>query len=309
MTLWKSLSETAILNHLETVLDAPLGNVCLARNSYINRVFEIEKKTTKKRLIVKFYRPNRWTKDMIQNEHLLLQRLYDKELPVIPALSFKNNTLFEFENIPFALFPKKGGRAIDELNQNQWIEVGRLLGRVHSVSETIQEKQRILWTPDVATKQHIATLTPFIPPDYLAIFQQVTDQFIQQAIPLFESKNLFLIHGDCHFGNIIYRPDESMYLVDFDDCSVGPAIQDLWMLLPGLEEHCKQEIAWFIEGYNTFRSFPKSELALIPCLRLMRQLHFAAWCAIQSNEASFKETFPEWGTLRYWNMLVKDISK
>jgi len=305
MPIWKALTEHTVLTAIEQVISQPLGNLCLPRNSYINRVFEVEIKETKERLIVKFYRPNRWTLQMIQNEHTLLNTLVESELPVIAPLSFKLQTLFTYEGIPFALFPKKGGRVVDELDQDQWIEVGRLLSRVHSVSKTITDKHRPIWTPAHVTKQHIETLLPVIPADYLPIFKQKTEQFIQQSVSLFKEAELFLIHGDCHFGNIIYRPDEHFYLVDFDDCCVGPAVQDLWMLLPGTEDECKQEITWFIEGYETFNNFPRHQLALLPALRLMRQLHFAAWCALQVNETRFKQTFPDWGTLRYWNELIK----
>ncbi|MBT5988474.1 hypothetical protein HOG75_02030, partial [bacterium] len=67
------------------------------------------------------------------------------------------------------------------------------------------------------------------------------------------------------------------------------------------------EIAWFIEGYETFCDFPRQSLKLIPALRVMRIIHFASWCAIQSFEPGFKHHFSEWGTVKYWNETLKMI--
>jgi Ser/Thr protein kinase RdoA (MazF antagonist) len=306
--IWKQLTPDSTMNIVESIAQKKLTNICIPRNSYINRVFELELET-KERLIVKFYRPNRWSHSMILGEHTFLQKCKDLDLPVIPPLTFQSKTLFSFENMFFALFPKKGGRAIDELNEDLWKETGRLLGRVHSVGETITDSDRISWTPEQATSGHLQTLleTSVIPEDYRQVFTSSTTQFIQKATPQFLNHETMLIHGDCHFGNIIYRPGESLYIVDFDDSVIGPPIQDLWMLLPDAVENCQKEIAWFKEGYSTFRHFPEASLKLIPALKIMRQIHFASWCAIQSNEPHFKHHFPEWGSVRYWNELVREI--
>jgi Ser/Thr protein kinase RdoA (MazF antagonist) len=88
---------------------------------------------------------------------------------------------------------------------------------------------------------------------------------------------------------------------------VGPAVQDMWMLLPDTVENSRTEIANFLKGYGTYRKFDKKELELIPALRGMRMVHFAAWCAIQKGEPHFEQHFPEWGTKKYWNQLINDI--
>ena len=40
------------------------------------------------------------------------------------------------------------------------------------------------------------------------------------------------LHGDCHAGNVLWT-DDGPHFVDFDDARMGPAVQDLWMLLSG----------------------------------------------------------------------------
>lgn len=307
-TIWKDLSLETALSAVEEVASQPLTSLCIPRNSYINRVFEMEYHT-KERIVVKFYRPHRWTPDMILGEHHFLHRCAELDIPVITPHTFNHKTLFTLGDIPFAIFPKKGGRVIDELNDDLWIEVGRLLGRIHSVGQHITDSNRLIWTPEHATTQHYNSLLEHhvIPENYKESFNTAYSRFIQKASPLFKNQPLSLIHGDCHFGNIIYRPGESLYMVDFDDCVIGPASQDIWMLLPDKETHCQREIELFKEGYSTFLPFPTTSISLIPALRIMRQIHFAAWCAMQAQEDHFKHHFPEWGTLSYWNTLIRDI--
>ena len=307
---WKLLNPEFVLNTVEDLLKSKLTNTCIPRNSYINRVFELEQ-TNGQRFIAKFYRPNRWTTDMILGEHQFLQACKTQEIPVIEPLSIDKKTLFYQDNIPIALFAKKGGRVIDELNQEQWKELGRLLARVHNSGETLPDSGRLSWTPDTATTQHWQTLTEasVIPKNYQESCANAVTQFIQKAGPLFQNQALTLIHGDCHYGNIIYRPGESLYLLDFDDCVIGPAVQDLWMLLPESLENSKIHWQWFQEGYEVFRSFPETSLTLIPALKIMRQIHFAAWCAIQHKEPQFQHHFPQWGDVAYWNEWVRDIQE
>jgi Ser/Thr protein kinase RdoA (MazF antagonist) len=152
-----------------------------------------------------------------------------------------------------------------------------------------------------------AILLPLIPHSHQQRFTEAVKTFIERSSILVKDEQLLVIHGDLHRGNLIHRPGEGIYIVDFDDMCVGPAIQDLWMLLPGTPEECPQELDWFIEGYETFRDFPYRALALIPALRTMRLIHFAAWCAIQRNDLDFADHFPDWGTLPYWTQLIREL--
>ncbi|MBT3581023.1 serine/threonine protein kinase [bacterium] len=309
--IWQKISHDNVLNVVEDTIGQKLTNLFLPRNSYINRVFELELADSKKRIVVKFYRPARWTRSMIQTEHDLLSKLAIEELAVIQPLNFKGQTLFEFEGIFFAVFPKKGGRIMDELDKDQWQQIGRLIGRTHAISSKLEHPDRIVWRPQKATSKHLEVLGDLkvIPQDYQEVFFNTAKSFISNYDSLFNKKEFILLHGDCHPGNFIYRPGEGIYIIDFDDMCIGPVVQDLWMLLPDTLDKCENEIAWFIEGYETFCDFPRQSLKLIPALRVMRIIHFASWCAIQSFEPGFKHHFSEWGTVKYWNETLKMIQK
>ncbi len=307
---WSTLSQETILSAVESVMTQPLANLVIQRNSYINRVYELITKETRQPLIAKFYRPNRWTKQQILEEHLFLLKASQLEIPVIEPLIFGHQTLFSVGDIFFALFPKKGGRALDEFDKEGWITLGRLLGRFHALSQTQTTSSRLRWDPQKATKKHL---------DILFSGQHMSQEYrtslensltpLHKNTHLFSKEPYFLIHGDCHKGNLIHRPEEGIYLIDFDDCALGPAIQDLWMLLPGTAQESQQEINWFLEGYRIFKDFNPTSLKLLPYLTVMRIIHFASWCALQSNDVGFKEKFSEWGTTQYWNGTIREIQK
>ncbi|OGC09426.1 hypothetical protein A3J90_05075 [candidate division WOR-1 bacterium RIFOXYC2_FULL_37_10] len=309
MTLWQNLTHDTIFNSLEETLQVKLSNICIKRNSYINRVYELEEFDSHKRFIVKFYRPKRWTFQMIQEEHLFLKELSADEVSVIPPIEINGKTLFTLFDIFYAIFPKKGGRAIDEFNQEGWETLGRILAKVHTVGEKHKNSIRIKWRPSVATKHHLQVLleTNYLLSDFKDSFIKTVELFINKFDPLFENQELILIHGDCHKGNLIHRPNEGIFVIDFDDICVGPPVQDLWMLLPDVIENSKRELEWFLKGYETFRVFNKRSLELAEPLRGMRIIHYIAWLAIQSGEPDFQKHFPDSGTPKYWSSLIKDL--
>lgn len=323
---WAALSHDSILTAVEGVLGIKISNLLRQRNSYINRVYELEKYDSQERFIVKFYRPGRWTPEMIAEEHVFLNKLAVEEIPVIPPIQINRQTLFSLPpnpqftpsevegtqiSIPFSLFPKKSGRALDEFDKTSWEELGRLLARIHSLGALHKTSRRITWRPKIATKLHFEILlnSDYLLPNFKKAFNDTAECFIQKADPFFDGQEFILLHGDCHKGNLIHRPGEGIYIVDFDDLCFGPPVQDLWLLLPDTPEKCENELSWFFKGYAIFRPFDLDALKLVPLLRGMRIIHFASWLAVQSQEADFPIHFPEAGKPRYWNELIKEVQE
>jgi len=310
MTNFETLTPDLVLTLIEKALGRKCTNLCRPLNSYINRVYELELQEGQGGVIAKFYRPGRWSPAALQDEHDFLLELAGLEVPVIPPLLLRNGTTIgKHDSMHFAVFPKKSGRFLDEFTDEQWIILGRLLGRLHNVGAVRKASARQIMTPEQATRQQVDFMIKgkFIPPDLIGAYAELTDTLIKEIKPLFENSELIRIHGDCHFGNVIYRPDESYYLIDFDDMVMGPPIQDLWMLLPGYFEDVRAEIELFLEGYETFRPFDSRTLELIEPLRAMRYIHFSAWCARQALDGGFARLSPDWGTPAYWQQEIKDL--
>jgi Ser/Thr protein kinase RdoA (MazF antagonist) len=307
--VWQELDHDHIYNAVEKALREKLNSLMIQRNSYINRVYELERKDGKERLIAKFYRPGRWTREMILEEHKFLYELKEKNIPVIAPISTNNSTLHTHNNIHFALFDKTGGRAIDEFDKASWENIGRHLARIHMIGSLHKKSSRITWRPGIATKHHLDLLhrTEYVLSDFRKSFNDAAELFIKKSDPMFDGHEMFLIHGDCHKGNLLHRPGEGIWIIDFDDICVGPAVQDIWMLLPGQIEDHQEESGWLLKGYETFREFDIKSLKLIPALRGMRIIHFVSWLAMQCKDPHFHKHFPDTGTPKYWNETIKEL--
>jgi Ser/Thr protein kinase RdoA (MazF antagonist) len=308
-TAFHSLNPDTVITLVETALATRCTNLFRSLNSYINRVYELEGEDGSG-LVAKFYRPGRWSQDALQDEHDFLLELAEEEIPVIAPLKFQNDTtLGSHENIYFAVFPKKSGRVYDEYTGDQWKELGRLLGRVHTVGARLRPKDRITMAPERSTRDQIDYILAgdFVPPDLTAQFTELSGTLIDEISPLFDGIETISIHGDCHFSNLIYRPDESFYVIDFDDMAVGPPVQDFWMLLPGYRSDSTAEIEHVLKGYELFRTFDRRTLRLIGPLRAMRYIHYMAWCAHQVAEDGSSRVAPEFGSRDYWQQEIRDL--
>ncbi|MGB3209173.1 MAG: serine/threonine protein kinase [Desulforhopalus sp.] len=306
---FQQLGPDRVLTLVEKALGVRCNNLFRTLNSYINRVFEIET-LDKLRLVAKFYRPGRWSQNAILDEHRFLRDLREQEIPVIAPLVFQDGqTIAESDNLLFAVFPKSGGRSVDEFNEDQWLQLGRLLGRVHKVGEAVKAKHRITMAPNRSTREQLAYLlgSPCVPEDMKPHLEQAIEAIIADIQPLFVDAESIRIHGDCHFSNVIYRPGESFFLIDFDDMAMGPPVQDIWMLLPGEVDESFVELDFFLEGYEMFRPFDRRALRLIEPLRAMRFIHYMAWCAHQVAGDGRTRAIDGFGSRDYWRREIDDL--
>ena len=101
--------------------------------AFENRVYEVEL-DDERRLIVKFYRPGRWSQEAILDEHAFLAELEAAELPAVPPLDLgTGGTLADIDGIFYAAFPKVRGRTLDEADDERLRRIGRLIGRMHAI--------------------------------------------------------------------------------------------------------------------------------------------------------------------------------
>ncbi|OHT22913.1 serine/threonine protein kinase [Providencia stuartii] len=260
-------------------------------NSYENRVYQFQDEN-RKRFVVKFYRPERWNRSQIQEEHDFTLELQDAELPVAAPLEFAGQTVLEFGGFMFAIFPSIGGRQYEADNLFQLEEVGRLLGRTHQIGK----KSTFMFRPTLGVTEYldqprqIMAQTELIAPKWKETFLESLDKLIAQVKkdwPVITSP--LRLQGDCHLGNILWR-DEA-WLVDFDDARNGPAVQDLWMLLNGSRQEQVLQLDTLLEAYNEFCDFDVKELKLIEPLRAMRMVHYLGWIIRRWQDPAFPRAF------------------
>ena len=96
------LSPDYVLDAVEALGYTTNGRL-LALNSYENRVYQVGVEDGAP-VIVKFYRPNRWTDAAILEEHQFVHQLVEQEIPVVPALIINGQSLHHYKHFRLALF-------------------------------------------------------------------------------------------------------------------------------------------------------------------------------------------------------------
>lgn len=272
-----------------------------ALNSYENRVYQFLDED-KKRYVVKFYRPERWSVEQILEEHQLSLELDLAEIPVVPPLSINGSTLLNHEGFHFAVFPSVGGRQFEQDNEEQLEWVGRFIGRIHRNNGD----RRFIARPTLGLDEYL-----YRPRDELEhsalIAGKQKDAFLTSVDALIAAVKLcwtpqwrcLRLHGDLHAGNIMWR-DGPMF-VDLDDARNGPAVQDLWMLLNGNRSEQQYQLSLLLDAYSEFMDFNSRELALIEPLRAMRMIHYLAWISRRWGDPAFPHSFPWMVEADFWS--------
>lgn len=280
----------------------------LALNSYENRVYQFvaEDKT---RYVAKFYRPQRWSQEQIQEEHDFSIELASHEIPVVAPLINNKQSLHNYNGFNFALFPSVGGRQfeVDNLNQVEWM--GRFIGRIHGVSKSAHFVHRPMIRVDEYLTTPLLELqnSPLIPSSLHQAFLTILQQVVDLAAPLYNCTDNIRLHGDCHPGNILWRDGPTF--VDLDDCRSGPAIQDLWMMLSGDRQQQFIQMDTLVQAYEEFCEFDTTQLALIEPLRAMRMVHYMAWLARRWQDPAFPQAFPWFADGKYWEQQILGLKE
>ncbi len=301
---YDDLTPDTVLDAVETLGLLSNGRL-LALNSYENRVYQIGIEDQRP-VVAKFYRPDRWSNETILEEHQFTQELAQAEIPVIPPLAFGKlaTTLHEHLGYRFAVYPNCGGRwpELDDPDKLMWI--GRFIGRIHAMGKTQEFQHRPRVDIDSYGRSSLRYLldNDVIPSEIRDAFRVIAEQVLEKVEAKFQIAGdikYFRIHADCHPGNILWT-DDGPHFVDFDDTRMGPAVQDIWMLLSGDRREMTEQLCDVLEGYTEFCDFNSVELHLLEALRTLRLLHYSAWLARRWDDPSFPKNFPWFNTQRYW---------
>ncbi|MFQ5351634.1 MAG: serine/threonine protein kinase [Candidatus Binatia bacterium] len=284
---------------------------CMALNSMENRVYQVEVEVdggadapSSAFRVVKFYRPGRWSKEQILEEHRFLLDLVAAEVPAVAPQPFDDgSTLAKVGDLEIwcAVFPRVGGRAPEELDDDKLEQLGRLVARLHNTGATRQADARIRLDQQSYGRENLTYLisSGILPPHVSDGYLQTVEQICSICEPWFAQASYQRIHGDCHLGNVLYG-GQGFFLVDFDDMVRGPCVQDLWLLVPGSDAEALRQREVVLCGYEQIRAFDRSSLRLIAPLRALRLVHFSAWIGKRWEDPAFQRVFPDFGSERYW---------
>jgi Ser/Thr protein kinase RdoA (MazF antagonist) len=308
-TPYATLTPDAVLNAVDSIGLHSDGRL-LALNSYENRVYQIGIDEGAP-VVAKFYRPARWPDAAILEEHAFTQELAEREIPVVAPLVVAGRTLHSYADFRFTVYPRRGGRApeLDDPNTLEWM--GRFIGRIHAVGALTNFEHRP--TLDIASfgiaPREFLLTNNWIPPDLDAAYRSVIDQALESVRHCYARAGTVAhirLHGDCHAGNVLWT-DDGPHFVDFDDSRMGPAVQDLWMMLSGERVDRARQLADILAGYEDFHEFDPRELHLIEALRTLRLIHYSAWLAMRWEDPAFPIAFPWFNTQIYWQDRILEL--
>ena len=308
---FSALTPDTLLNALEAI-GIDVDGRLMALNSYENRVYQVGL-SSGGFCIAKIYRPGRWSDDAIGEEHGFLSELAEAEIPVVVPQTIGGRTLNLRDGFRIAVFPRQGGRAPEFDNLDTIRRMGYLLGRLHLVGS----RKAYMARPAIdITSFGTRPLTllrdgRWLPPELESAYFSTAEVALSRVAACFTRAGTPLVlrlHGDCHAGNVLWS-DDGPCLVDFDDSRMGPAVQDVWMLLSGNADRQLEQCRAFLEGYSTFRTFPSAEWHLVEALRTLRLIHYSAWLAERWNDPAFPAAFPWFQTPRYWQDRVLELKE
>jgi Ser/Thr protein kinase RdoA (MazF antagonist) len=280
---------------------------CLPLRAFENRVYEVELED-ERRLVIKFYRPGRWSRETLLDEHAFLADLAEAEVPAVAPMDLGGgSTLGEIEGIYYAVFPRVRGRTLDELDAENRRRIGRTIGRMHAVgaSREAKNRPRLDVTRYVHEPLEVLLAGRFMPENFASRYRDIALRIADAVAKPLAAARVQRIHGDLHWGNILWTPDP--LLVDFDDCLVGPPVQDIWLLARGFSEEARQMREDLLEGYEVFREFDRSTLALCEPLRALRIIYMSGWIARRWEDPSFPGAFPTFCHHNYWAQEYEEL--
>lgn len=282
----------------------------LQLNSFENRVYQVGQENGPP-VIVKFYRPQRWSDQQLHEEHRFSLFLAARDLPVVAPLERHGTSLFRCGPFRFAVFPRAGGHAPELADDGHLEQLGRTLARWHTCGSDrpYEHRPTLDLIADIRRAgdylvDHVIDLNYRGP--YRDLINALLEGIERQVAGL--QPPLLNVHGDCHTGNILWR-DGGPHFVDLDDSLRAPAMQDIWMLLSGEADEQQHQLRVLARGYDTFLPFPWEQQRLIAPLRIRRMVAYDAWLAKRWDDPAFPPAFPWFESMSYWQERMDMLSQ
>ncbi len=324
---YADLTPSEVLDALDAVGFRGDGRI-LQLNSYENRVFQVMLEGGDA-VVAKFYRRARWSDAQIVEEHSFALELAEAEVPVVaPCLLHDATAGVRLLPTPgpatlalrasadgehrYSISPRQAGRAPELEDDAVLVRLGGFIGRLHAVGARRAFAHRRTLDAPCDAREAIALLDTgeFVSDNQRQAWSAASSTALACIDEAFSGRAppSIRLHGDCHPGNLLWR-DSGAHVVDLDDACMGPAVQDLWMLLSGEPEAQARQLRLLLRGYAPFMDFDRTQLRMIEPLRLLRMIRHNAWVAQRWNDPAFPRAFPDFGSSGYWGQQALQLQE
>ncbi len=322
---YADLTPSEVLDGLDAVGFRGDGRI-LQLNSYENRVFQVMLEDGDA-VVAKFYRRARWSDAQIVEEHRFALELAEAEVPVV-APCILGQSAADVRLLPepgpatlalrlrpeglhrYSVSPRQAGRWPELEDDAVLVRLGGFIGRLHAVGARQRFAHRRTMDAPRDAREAVSLLVDggFVTDNQCEPWAEACARAVECIDAAFtaHAPTSIRLHGDCHPGNLLWR-DAGAHVVDLDDACMGPAVQDLWMLLSGEPEAMAWQLRHLLRGYAPFMDFDRNELRLIEPLRLLRMIRHNAWVAQRWSDPAFPRAFPDFGSSGYWGQQALQV--
>jgi len=322
---YADLTPSEVLDALDAVGFRGDGRI-LQLNSYENRVFQVMLEDGAA-VVAKFYRRARWSDSQIVEEHSFSLELAAAEVPVVAPcvlstaaagvllLPSPGPATLALRPGPqglhrYSVSPRQAGRSPELEDDAVLVRLGGFIGRLHAVGARRAFVHRRTLDAPLDVREAITQLEQggFVSDNQRDNWADACAEAVACIDSALAARRpaVLRLHGDCHPGNLLWR-DSGVHVVDLDDACMGPAVQDLWMLLSGEPEAMARQLRQLLRGYAPFMDFDRTELRLIEPLRLLRMIRHNAWVAQRWTDPAFPCAFPDFGSSGYWGQQAAQL--
>jgi Ser/Thr protein kinase RdoA (MazF antagonist) len=118
------------------------------------------------------------------------------------------------------------------------------------------------------------------------------------------------IHGDFHWGNLLFNRENQAFLLDFDDTMLGHRGYDFFLFLRAPYDEAKPQLESILEGYREWMEPPRMMRELWEVFRIFRTVAYTSWIFSRfDTDESFRSLFPQFRSDGYWQSELDSLSR
>lgn len=254
-------------------------------------------------VVVKFYRPGRWSLDALQDELVFLEDLRAADIPFVRPIGGVG-TWRGIHYLPFQAVPPPFETDPKVLSLPDVRKLVRTVARLHEVGAWREAPARPRFDARAMLEGSFEVIrrNSFLPQHLRARYWSAIHRLIAQ-VEAFGDIPVQRIHGDSYSGNALWGP-QGPILMDLDDFQMGPVAMDIpllsfpWRLDTLSEDMDRKERRavqhrLVLDEYRAVRPFDATWEPLMPLTRGCRNVTFDAWLSARWNEPGFNEIYDD----------------